>query len=1130
MKRINSPLARFSRLLLIFLGAISLFSLLLYSTSTAHVAPLTEAGFLDFSYGENTANDPTGEKPESKIWWNDGFWWGSLFNETADEYRIYRLHWPTQTWEDTGTTLDNRPNSKADTLWDEENQKLYVVSHVSKDPATHTNDPAEQGRLYRYSYNKETRTYSLDAGFPVNVNEDKTETLVLTKDSTGRLWVAYISTNVDDDQVVFVNSTTGGTLAHDASWNIPFELPFAEATVAPGDIASITAYNNNGTPSVAVVWSNQNSSSLHIALHGDIFAQDMAWFHIEPIIPNGADDHISVSTKPTATGDQLFIVIKTAGGLNNDSLIGVVARDSNGVFSYHSYSRVVDKDSRPTIVVDEENNELYVIVSERGGGRIICYKKATITSPLNQMVFPTGNCGTTLIADELIDNIDNATTIKQNVNNDTGLVVLGSDHDNGFYYVHNFITEPAPTVINTNPTDDELDVAQDSTISVAFSKQMDETTLDDSTMVVEDQFGNVSMGAVGYISETQTAVFTPTNPLSASSQYTVSLTSGIQDMNGQQLLPDENAAGDVRRSWNFSTVGPRVALSSNIYEFFEDDGVAGIEVTLNAPSGVDVMVDINTSDGTAVSGQDYSGISQTVTIPAGQQSIIVDVPLINNDVVETAETFNVALSNPVDALLDTPNSAFVQIIDDEGLPRLSFAQASYNVDETDSNLTVEIVANPATVNEATVDVTMTGGTATNGSDYNFSDILPLTIPAGSSSMTFTITFNDDLLFEGMESIELSLSNPMGDDSPRLGDVVSTTINIADDEPVPTVVLNTDTYTTTETAVSQTVTALLDTAADVAVSVDYAATDGTAEAGSDYTIVTGTLTFAPGETLQSFDLPILDDALNEATETAIVTLSNPVLVNLGTPMTATVHIEDDDALPMVMFSEAETAVAEDSGTVTVTLTLSEPSGRPVEVSYAPTMSGTATAGSDYDNATGSVIFPALSTSQTISVTINDDTTDEPEEDLILEITNADFATIGAMDTHTVTITDNDDMPSIAFADVAYEVNEGDGVAVVTVQLSNPSEFEVTVDIASAESTATSNQDYTEVAETITFAPGTVSQTVSVMLIDDEEKEPKESFLLLLSNPTNALLANNDTTVTIVDNDELLIFLPIIRRAP
>jgi hypothetical protein len=115
-----------------------------------------EVVYRDFSYGTTITSSPTGEKPESKLWWNDGFWWGSLYNRTARVYRIYRLDLANQNWVDTGTTLDDRSTSKADTLWDGTNQKLYVVSHIFSTYGRPTASPSEWGRLYRYSYNSTT--------------------------------------------------------------------------------------------------------------------------------------------------------------------------------------------------------------------------------------------------------------------------------------------------------------------------------------------------------------------------------------------------------------------------------------------------------------------------------------------------------------------------------------------------------------------------------------------------------------------------------------------------------------------------------------------------------------------------------------------------------------------------------------------------------------------------------------------------------------------------------------------------------------------------------------------------------------------------------------------------------------
>src|SRR4030065_242289 len=86
------------------------------------------AGYLDFSYGTAIPVDVTGEKPESKLWWNDGIWWGILYNNTAGEYHIYRLDWGNQVWEDTGVIVDELEQARADVLWEGRTNKPYAAT------------------------------------------------------------------------------------------------------------------------------------------------------------------------------------------------------------------------------------------------------------------------------------------------------------------------------------------------------------------------------------------------------------------------------------------------------------------------------------------------------------------------------------------------------------------------------------------------------------------------------------------------------------------------------------------------------------------------------------------------------------------------------------------------------------------------------------------------------------------------------------------------------------------------------------------------------------------------------------------------------------------------------------------
>src|SRR3990172_5524508 len=188
------------------------------------VADVGDVGYHGPSY-VGTDADPTGEKPESKLWWNDGSWWASMWDEGSSAFRIFRLDVGTQPWVDTGVTLDTRAKSRADVLWDAASGKLYVASHVFRKNTGPSS--TRNGRLWRFSYDALKDTYSLESGFPVDINQSDSETLVIEKDSTGRLWATWVEESPDGSGTyrVFVSHTLGS----DTVWETPFVLPVAGA-------------------------------------------------------------------------------------------------------------------------------------------------------------------------------------------------------------------------------------------------------------------------------------------------------------------------------------------------------------------------------------------------------------------------------------------------------------------------------------------------------------------------------------------------------------------------------------------------------------------------------------------------------------------------------------------------------------------------------------------------------------------------------------------------------------------------------------------------------------------------------------------------------------------------------------
>ena len=209
---------------------------------------------------------------------------------------------------------------------------------------------------------------------------------------------------------------------------------------------------------------------------------------------------------------------------------------------------------------------------------------------------------------------------------------------------------------------------------------------------------------------------------------------------------------------------------------------------------------------------------------------------------------------------------------------------------------------------------------------------------------------------------------------------------------------------------------------------------------------------------------------------------------------------------------------ETGTVpaTFTLSLSTPSGRDVAVNYTTT-NGSATAPADYVATNGSVTFAAGETTKTVTVPVNGDALDEVDETFALSLTSAPAAAI--IDNQGEgTITDNDELPALSVSDVTVtEGNIGTVNATFTVALAPISGRNVTVNFATANSSATAPADFTATNGTLSFAAGETSKTVTVQVKGDVLDETDETYFLNLTAPGNATLADPQGNGTIIDDD-------------
>lgn len=341
------------------------------------------------------------------------------------------------------------------------------------------------------------------------------------------------------------------------------------------------------------------------------------------------------------------------------------------------------------------------------------------------------------------------------------------------------------------------------------------------------------------------------------------------------------------------------------------------------------------------------------------------------------------------------------------LPTVGFALPGQTQDESSGPVMVQVTLSPGALGSVSVPYSF-GGDAILGTDYTAS-AGTLVFAIGETTKSISLMIIADQEAESSETILISLMSPTGATLGSATHAITIGANT-----LPRVNLSTASSMTDEgTAV--TITMTLDKMANGPSSVTYTIGGGTALAAgtyADYTLASGVVNFPIGSTMQTLPLGVINDLRNELDETLDITLTTSTGVVLGTLISQTHTILNNDAVPGVSFSPAMATVAEgDTGTApaTLTVTLSAASGRTVTVPFAVNAAGTSTTDpTDYTLVGSSVTFVEGDTVKMITINVTGDLINEPTETLALNITApADLsATLGGAPIGQLTITDND----------------------------------------------------------------------------------------------------------------------------
>ena len=423
----------------------------------------------------------------------------------------------------------------------------------------------------------------------------------------------------------------------------------------------------------------------------------------------------------------------------------------------------------------------------------------------------------------------------------------------------------------------------------------------------------------------------------------------------------------------------------------EGDGEMAFSVRLNLASSQTVTVEYVTAGGTATAGRDYETTTGTLTFSALETEQTIRVPIIDDDIDEAVETLTVMLINASNATIKDGKATGIITDDDErGVTVTPTAlmiregdSASYTVvldSEPTADVTVEIqVPEDA---EVAVDVTKLTFTA---EDWN-------------QSQTVTVTAAQDA--DAVADDPVTLTHVVSGGDYRSVTVASVAVTILEDDTPTLLIADAE---ASEGDGEMAFAVRLSVPSSRTVTVEYATADGTATAGTDYEETTGMLTFSAETTAQTIRVPIIDDDLDEATETFTVALSNAS--NATIEDGEAIGVITDNDLPVVSVT-ADEAEVEEGETVAFTVTrigdLTVPLTVPVDIKERGAFLA--------DGAPTEVTFAVDAATTTLLVATDDDQRDEADGAVSATITSGTTHRAGESASVTVSVTDNGESAS------------------------------------------------------------------------------------------------------------------------
>ena len=581
-------------------------------------------------------------------------------------------------------------------------------------------------------------------------------------------------------------------------------------------------------------------------------------------------------------------------------------------------------------------------------------------------------------------------------------------------------------------------------------------------------------------------------------------------------------------------VAPAVTLAASASSFLENAANPAVTLTVSmtaaATSNTTILLGVS---GTATAGGvDYSIGSTTLVIPAGSTSITTTLSSNDDPYYDDGETIIVEISSVSGSTAVESGSQreTITINDDEAQPTVSLTVGSNNLTEAaGATNNTSVTATLSYVNSTAVSINLSLiGTASDPADYGIGTT-SLTIPAGSTTATTTVTTQNDLISEGTETVIIDIGSVSGGDSAvEASPAQQQTISITDDEANPSVTLSTSTNSLNETGAGDnaTLTVTMNPVASSATTVTLALSGTATGGGSDYSIDNTVLTIAAGVATATATIRAQDDPYYDDGETIIVDINSVSGGNSATESGTQQEIltfNDNEIQPTVSLTVDSNSMGETGGSVTLTATLSYVNSASTSVTLGT--SGTAVGGgTDFTLSSSTITIAAGNTTGTATLSSVGDSISDPTETVIVDITNVsggDNATEATpAQRQTVTITDDEALPVISLSSSASTVSEANASVTLTVTATPASSSVITVNLAETGTASGGGVDYSLGAGVLNISAGSTTATTSITAVDDGIYDPAETVIIDISSVSGGGATESGSqqeTVTITDDE-------------